>query len=590
MNESRDLVVVDGSNIATEGRAKPSLSQLNDAVMAFLEEHPLVTITVVVDATFGHRIDSSEVKEFESGVANNELVTPPAGAIGRGDAFVLSIANKVGARILSNDSFQEFHGQYDWLFDEGRLIGGKPVPHVGWVFVERLPVRGATSRRSERGLTTRRSGRTKKAAGPTTTATQERAARTQAVAEGRLPPAPPGASGAPVEQPETAQRGRSRRAAQAVVSQSEETPRSTGRSGSRQRGADQSAAGDGSGGQKALETVNDTLPFIEFVENHPVGTSVNAVVESYSSHGAYVMIDDVRGYVPLHLIDDPPPRSARTVMTIGDALTLVVASYSPARRSIDLAFPMMVAATDAAPSEVVDVVAPALARRRSRKATAVPADDTPAATDSSIAEEAAGAQPSRRKRAAKKSVAESAPAEGAVATTSGPRTATKSSKSSTARTSAAKSSAAKTAGAKAAATKSSATKSSATKSSAANVSPAKRPAAKMSTAKASAAKASAAKSSAGRKATAAKKSSPTTAQAAAAAVEVGQVAPTQTSSGTRRTRTKQASGQQRPAEEAPAKKAPAKRAAKTSAATDDGDTGRGRKPRRTAPGDAGERG
>ena len=44
-------------------------------------------------------------------MAHIELVTPPAGAIGHGDAFVLSIANKVGARILGNDSFQEFHGE-----------------------------------------------------------------------------------------------------------------------------------------------------------------------------------------------------------------------------------------------------------------------------------------------------------------------------------------------------------------------------------------------------------------------------------------------------------------------------------------------
>ena len=75
-------------------------------------------------------------------------MAPPAGAVGRGDAFVLSIANKVGARILSNDSFQEFHGKYPWLFDEGRLIGGKPVPFVGWVFVDRLPVKGPVSRRA----------------------------------------------------------------------------------------------------------------------------------------------------------------------------------------------------------------------------------------------------------------------------------------------------------------------------------------------------------------------------------------------------------------------------------------------------------
>ena len=147
-----NVVVVDGSNIATEGRSMPSLAQLNDAVMAFTEEFPDATVTVVVDATFGHRIDKKELAEFDAAVAHNELVAPPAGAIGRGDAFVLSIANKVGARILSNDSFQEFHGDYPWLFDEGRLIGGKPVPFVGWVFVERLPVKGAVSRKATRAV------------------------------------------------------------------------------------------------------------------------------------------------------------------------------------------------------------------------------------------------------------------------------------------------------------------------------------------------------------------------------------------------------------------------------------------------------
>ena len=126
----------------------PSLAQLNEAVLSFHEEFPNVNVTVVVDATFGHRIAKSEVAEFDAAVAHNELVAPPAGAVGRGDAFVLSIANKSGARILSNDSFQEFHGTYPWLFDEGRLVGGKPVPHVGWVFVNRLPVKGPVSRKA----------------------------------------------------------------------------------------------------------------------------------------------------------------------------------------------------------------------------------------------------------------------------------------------------------------------------------------------------------------------------------------------------------------------------------------------------------
>jgi hypothetical protein len=74
------------------------------------------------------------------------MITPPAGAVGRGDGFILRIAEKSGAVVLSNDSFQEFHAERPWLFEPGRLIGGKPVPGVGWIFTPRTPVRGARSR------------------------------------------------------------------------------------------------------------------------------------------------------------------------------------------------------------------------------------------------------------------------------------------------------------------------------------------------------------------------------------------------------------------------------------------------------------
>jgi hypothetical protein len=50
-------VIVDGSNIATEGRTSPSLAQLDEAVRALLDEYGDLTLTVIVDATFGHRID-----------------------------------------------------------------------------------------------------------------------------------------------------------------------------------------------------------------------------------------------------------------------------------------------------------------------------------------------------------------------------------------------------------------------------------------------------------------------------------------------------------------------------------------------------
>jgi hypothetical protein len=280
-------VIVDGSNLATEGRSKPSLAQLNDAVTTFMAENPGTTVTVVVDATFGHRIDKKEKAEFDEAIANNELVAPPAGAIGRGDAFVLGIADKVGAAVLSNDSYQEFHGRYEWLFTEGRLIGGKPVPNIGWVFVERLPVRGPVSRRATAagGAIVPKSPRT---AGRRAT---PRSASLGASGPPPVPKAPP--PGATV---------------------------ATGRHS------------------------NDLLPFVAFQESHAVGSTVKGVVEAYSSHGATVRVGDATLYVPLRLLADPPPRSARDHFRVGETVTLMVAGYRPDRRSIDAGVPAIVKA------------------------------------------------------------------------------------------------------------------------------------------------------------------------------------------------------------------------------------------------------
>jgi predicted RNA-binding protein with RPS1 domain len=357
-------VIVDGSNLATEGRAMPSLQQLNDAVMAFIAEYPDSLITVVVDATFGHRINASEVAEFDAAVANNEVVAPPAGAIGRGDAFLLSIANKVGATVLSNDSFQEFHGTYTWLFDEGRLIGGKPVPHIGWVFVARAPVRGPISRSAVKDA------RRKKEGGVPLPASDRggrgrREKRPQVSAEASLPmpvpkAPPPNATIGRTTPPAKPQTAPAKPAATPVK------PAAT-----------------------ATSAVNDFNSFLSFVEHHPIGTSVNATVETYSSHGAYVKLDGgVVGYVPLRLMSDPPPRSAREFLRVGDAVTLVVESFAPARRSIDLAMTSMATAKPPAPA------------KRTRKAAAAAAERTPPEAAASTEEPAAKKVGGRRKKAA----------------------------------------------------------------------------------------------------------------------------------------------------------------------------------------------
>ena len=519
-------VVVDGSNIATEGRSLPSLAQLSEAVASFMEEHPDATITVVVDATFGHRIDKRETAEFEAGISNNELVAPPAGAIGRGDAFVLSIAQKAGASILSNDSFQEFHADYEWLFDEGRLIGGKPVPHVGWVFVNRSPVRGPVSRKAIQGAKLR--GGTKRGA------RRVPAGSGSPLANEPMPvpkSPPPRRAGSDVELSSVAADG--------AAPKPNVAPASAPRAG---------------------EVVNELMPFLEFVEHHPIGTSVNGIVDAYSSHGAYISIgsDGVRGYIPLRLMSDPPPPSARKVMQIGEAVTVVVVSFAAARRSIDCAMPDMAqhAPVDTDPLVADPVEQPRSGRRgRGRKA----APDSDAATppieqeqvvapvpefadlrSSVTADEPAPAasKPSSRKAAAKKVGAKKA----AAASVPGEQAAAKAP--------AKKASARKAAPAEAPAKKAAATKA---------------PAKKAAAAKSPATKASARRTATNAPATNAPAVDAPVEQAAAAQTSQQQTSPEQTTTEPTRTvkapATKKATARSTPAKKTPAKQAPGRKAA-----------------------------
>jgi len=289
-------VVVDGSNLATEGRGAPSLKQLNEAVLAFMKEYPKTQVTVVVDASFAHRIDKKEAVEFSEAIANGELVTPPAGALGRGDGFVLMIADKVNATVVSNDSYQEFHDHYPWLFEQGRLIGGKPVPHVGWVFVDRLPVRVKTDAPPRRGVP----NKTAPIPRPTT-----------------RPPGRPTVKDAAPARPAAAPAPRSSSASARPSSSNKSPQASTSRA-------------------SAQSAVNSVEQFEAFAAKHAIGARVKGVVESFASHGAYVRIGEVAGYLPVRLMKSPAPRTPREQVKIGDPLTLSVSDFNQSRRSIEV--------------------------------------------------------------------------------------------------------------------------------------------------------------------------------------------------------------------------------------------------------------
>jgi hypothetical protein len=384
-------VIVDGSNIATEGRDAPSLAQLDEAVTAFVEEYSPKYVTVVVDATFPNRIDRKERQTYEDAVNANELITPPAGAIGRGDAFILQIARRADAAILSNDSFQEFHGEYPWLFDKGRLIGGKPVPHVGWVFMDRAPVRGPTSRRAVSEARKSEARKVTKAA-----------AKAAAAAEATAAPEP--------STPPPAPRKRRTRAKAASEPAPEVAAEAVAVAPAEEPEAAVTASGDGGGAAgsrvpKGVEPYNEALPFIEFVAQHPVGREVDAEIERFSSHGAYVLVGAARAYIPLRNLAHPAPRSAKEVLRIGETRRFVVVAIDPPRRGIDLALPGVVepAPGPGGDEAMADVLAGG------------DGEAPEAAAETAPARKAAGRRSAGRKSAAQKAPAEKSPAKKARA-------------------------------------------------------------------------------------------------------------------------------------------------------------------------------
>ena len=373
----RRRIVVDGSNIATEGRSLPSLAQLDEAIRAFLEEYRGFTtsdVTVVVDASFGHRIDPSEVPAFEQAVEHGEMVAPPAGAVGRGDGFILRIAEKSGALVLSNDSFQEFHAERPWLFEPGRLIGGKPVPGVGWIFTPRTPVRGAKSRsvtsKSKRdartaeteeagpgneqetsgsGAGSRRRGRGSKAVKATKAEPAATEVKPTKAAKGsKATKAEPATKAA-----KTSKAPKAAKTAKAAAKTAEAEPAAKsvkpGKSPKATKGSTStkgtkvgtSASPDTTEVPSAPqgEALNDPLTFLTFVADHPIGTTFDGTVVSFTSHGAHIDVGGMLCHVPLRLLADPPPNKARQVLAKGETRAFTLVSLDAARRRAELALP-----------------------------------------------------------------------------------------------------------------------------------------------------------------------------------------------------------------------------------------------------------
>ncbi len=338
MNGARPNFVVDGSNIATEGRNLPSLAQLDDAVTALLAEYTIESLTVVVDATFAHRIDASERQQYEDALEAGELIAPPAGTVGRGDAFILQVAERAEATVFSNDSFQEFHGDYPWLFDPDRLLGGKPVSGIGWIFIKRIPVRGPKSRQSasqsrrskprrSKPKATSRPGPARDIIDDITSGKKTTAPNTNKRPKGKRP------SG----------RKKKNRKDSTPAEQKKSLPKSSKKK--TRPNKSQSATTN-------VEKSNDARSFLEFVTAFSIGDTATCVVERFASHGCYVKTGSAICYLPSRSMGDPPPAKARDVVSVGQELRVKIESYDPSRRGINVALESVGRRPDTSQSKV----------------------------------------------------------------------------------------------------------------------------------------------------------------------------------------------------------------------------------------------
>jgi hypothetical protein len=300
------------------------LTQLDDAVRAFQDENPGAEVIVVVDASFEHRVASSERSKFKEAELAGEIVTPPAGAIGRGDAFILKIADRINAVVLSNDSFQEFQTQYKWLFNEGRLIGGKPVPTVGWVFTPRLPVRAAKSTHTTKKLAVALPNGAKPSIG--TTLTPVKVAKTVK----KTPVKPVKKTAKPIKKAATKKSAPVKKStAKKIAKPTKKVAKQTAPVVALRRGR---------------QPVNPEIDFSVFRSTFRVGSRVEGEVTAFTSHGAVIKVTIKGGkliecYAPTTSLGSPAPVRARDVLKRGDKKLFKLVTVDSERRIAELSLP-----------------------------------------------------------------------------------------------------------------------------------------------------------------------------------------------------------------------------------------------------------
>jgi hypothetical protein len=136
--ETVPTVVIDGSNVAAGGGCRPpTLGRILATRDAVASKWPTARIFIVVDAALRHQLSPREAEELADLCRDGAILTTPAFTVGKGDAVIMAVAAKLGAPIISNDSFREHVTNWPFLAEAGRVFGVVAIDGEGVFLVER---------------------------------------------------------------------------------------------------------------------------------------------------------------------------------------------------------------------------------------------------------------------------------------------------------------------------------------------------------------------------------------------------------------------------------------------------------------------
>jgi hypothetical protein len=108
------IIVVDGANVAWSEQTserKPKVSNIV-AMRKALEAEGLDPI-IIIDARLRHDID--DPNQLEGLIDGQHVRQSPAGT--EADYFILMTADQQDADVVSNDTFDDYRDDYDWIWE-----------------------------------------------------------------------------------------------------------------------------------------------------------------------------------------------------------------------------------------------------------------------------------------------------------------------------------------------------------------------------------------------------------------------------------------------------------------------------------------